>query len=57
MGIKGDVPVLVIEILAIGNALKQAIHENYSKVIIESDSLIAIQAISGKLIPPTYICT
>lgn len=39
------------ETLAIRNALKQAIQENYLKVIIESDSLVAIQAIIRKSIP------
>lgn len=47
--------ILVIETLAIRNALKQGIQEN-SKVIIKSDSLISIQAISGKSILPIHFC-
>lgn len=55
----GDVPVLAIETLAIRHALRQAIpnDDDYSKVIIESNSLIAIQAINGKTILPKDICT
>lgn len=34
----------------------QTIQENYSKVIIKSDSLIAIQAINEKFIPLSHIC-
>lgn len=52
----GDTPILVAETLAIRNAVKQAIQENHSKVIIESDPLIAIQAINGKSIPPIHSC-
>lgn len=38
----GNKQVLVVETLAIRSALKHTIQENYSKVSIESDSLIAI---------------
>lgn len=36
----GEISIIVIETLVIRNALKQAIQENYPKVIVESDSLI-----------------
>lgn len=36
--------------------MKQAIQDNNSKVIIEIDTLIAIQTIHGKSIPPIHIC-
>lgn len=47
----GDTPVLVAETLAIQNVSYQAI-QKYMKVIIESNSLVAIQAIMRKSIPP-----
>lgn len=51
-----DIPIPVVETLAFWNAVKQAIYENYSKVIVESDPLIAIQALNGKSVPPLHIC-
>lgn len=52
----GALPVLVAETLAIRNVLKQAIWEKYSKVIIDSDLLIAIHAMNGKSIPTMQVC-
>lgn len=43
----GDVPILIVEVLATREALKHAIRKKNPKVIIESDSFIAIQAING----------
>lgn len=45
----GAIPVLVVETLAIRNALKRTIKNNYSRVIIESDSLLVL-AIKGESI-------
>lgn len=50
----GETPSFVVETLAIRVALMYAIQKNYSKVIIES---IAIQAINEKSIPSIHICT
>lgn len=50
-----DVPVLVAETLVIRNMLRQAIKELYPKVIIESDSLIAVQVMQGESTPSKYI--
>lgn len=51
----GDILVLIPKTLAIRNVLMEAINSNFSKVIIESDSIIAIQAIKGESIPPKDI--
>lgn len=53
----GDVPVLGAETWAIRNVLEQAIKDNYSKIITESNSMIALQAIKEKSIPSKDIAT
>lgn len=45
-----------METLAIRNALIHTINSKYSKVIIENDSMIAIEAINRKSIPSKDIC-
>lgn len=52
----GDTPILVVETLAIRIALKQTIQDNYTKVIIENDTLVAIQAITRTSILLKLIC-
>lgn len=52
----GDIPILVAEILAICEALFHAIQEKNTSVIIESNSLIGIQAINGNTLSPFLIC-
>lgn len=44
--ITGNDLVLVVEVLTIQDAVKHATQQNNTKIIIESDSLIAIQAIN-----------
>lgn len=51
-----DLLILVVETLTIREALKHTIQENYSVIVIASDSLIAIHAINGNSIPPIFIC-
>lgn len=46
----------MVETLAIQKVMMQAINDRYSKVIIESDSRIAIQIISEKFHPSKDIC-
>lgn len=47
----GETTVLVNEMFTIWHVLRQTIQDNYSKVLIKSDSLKAIQAIDRKSIP------
>lgn len=48
-----NIPVLVTKTLTIRNAMQIVIQEKYLNGIIESDSLITIQAINGNSKPPT----
>lgn len=52
----GNLPLLVAETLTTRTALKPAIQENYSRTIIESDSLTDIHAINGNPKPLRQIC-
>lgn len=49
--------VLVTETFTIQNTLCHAIQNKYTKVITDSDSLVAIQAITGKSVPSKNICS
>lgn len=51
-----DLPILLAKTLAIWEALKHAVQEKHSRVIIESDSLTAIKPINGNSIPLILIC-
>lgn len=51
-----DILILVTETIAIRKTLMQAINDKCSKVIIESDSLIAIQTINREFDPSKDIC-
>lgn len=51
-----NLPVSVVEILTIRNALKMVIQEKYPNTIIESDQLIIIHAINGNSKPPSQLC-
>lgn len=51
-----DTSVLLAKTLTIRNALIHAINSKYSNVIIESDSMIMIQAINKESIPSKDIC-
>lgn len=51
----GDLSVLVAETLATWKALETIIQEKLSNVIIETDCLIAIQAINGETKPPSQL--
>lgn len=54
-----DHHILDAEILTIREAIVAIIQKQLSEVIIESDSLIAIQAIRGEINPPSnirYLC-
>lgn len=46
----GDILLMIPETLAIRNVLHQAIQNKYMKIIIESDSLVAIQANMGTVV-------
>lgn len=51
-----DYPVLVAETSTIRKAFETIFQEKLSNVIIESDSTIVIQAITGGTKPPSQIC-